>query len=338
MSLRTYTGGTAVKKRRVAMRIAHELSTKLARDGHRYVTDLISEQRSERTLGELFRALHMARSADWSDHHRKAQERFRDFWLDSFGADCPLYQITPAVVEELGNTLAVKAETRRKYMLYMTAAFRYARLKLKWIPEADDLSAVDLPKAGKPNEASTFQEVRAILPALEAISDEAGWFGHVLFQTGRRPITVRNLLTADVEIHEGFSVLRVREENEKSEKVGAAVVVGRAHDLTKALNDGKYMMATRSEYVLLGWLRKAEKAAGVPHVKGRGWYGLKRRYVGEARGTLGYDTQSGVNSATLEKHYLPDDLAPKIAVAERLSVSLSVSGDPTGGSENRVTR
>lgn len=34
-----------------------------------------------------------------------------------------------------------------------------------------------------------------------------------------------------------------------------------------------------SPWIALRWLHEAEEAAGVPHVKGRGYHGVKRRFV-----------------------------------------------------------
>lgn len=312
------------------MRLAHELSRKLEQESNRMAQQVAFGRSTDKTLGELAKAYHMAKEAEWSPHHRKAQRRFRDFWLKVFGADAPLREIVPAKVEQLSTGLDVTAETRRKYLLWITAAFRFARRKLKWIGEEQDLSAVDMPKGGTTPEDYTLDEVRRLLPALETIGDEAGWFGHVLFQSGRRPKAVRALLKGDVTLGDGHSVLRIRTAA-SNKRGGETVVVGRAHELTARLMErpGKYMLGAHQmdeTEMLRRWLRKAEEAAGVPYVKGRGWYGLKRRYVAEARGTVGFDMQAGVRHATLVKHYTPDDLDRKLDVARKLSESLSVSG------------
>jgi integrase len=314
------------------MRLAHELSRKLEQDSNRMAHHVAFGHPVDKTLGELAKAYHMAHEAEWSEHHRKAQWRFRDFWLMTFGTDAMLNEINaPARIEAVAKALEVKAETRRKYLLWLTAAFRFARRKLKWIGEEHDLSAVEMPKGGSTPGDYSLAEVQALLPALEQIDDGAGWFGHVLFQTGRRPKALRSLLKADVAVRDTYAVLAFRSSNDKAGKAGSAPVVGRAHELTARLmqQPGKYVLGASlmdETEMLRKWLRKAEQAAGVPYVQGRGWYGFKRRFVAEARGTAGYDMQAGVRQETLSKHYLPDDLAPKIAVARKLSGAATVSG------------
>lgn len=325
-SLKSFTGA-AVTDKRLAMRIAHELARQLERDSNRYADQTVFGRTSDKTLGELLKAYHMAKGSDWTEHHRKAMERFRKFWLDVFGPDCPLHMVTDGPVEQAARGLEVSAETRRKYLVYLTGAYRFARRKMRWISDEQMLTAVELPKGGATPDAYTLAEVRKLLPALEAIGEGPGWFGHTLFQSGRRPITVRHLLKADMDVQGDYTVVRIREENDKVGKAGSVVLVGRAHELTAKLmqTPGKYMLGEappEETWMLRGWLRKAEKDAGVPKVRGRGWYGFKRRYAAQD-GAI--DMQSGVRMETLRERYRPDDLEPKRAVALKLSASLSAS-------------
>lgn len=324
-ALKTGLEGYSVTDKRLAMRMAHELARRLEQESNRLAERSVFGHVSDKTLGELANAYHMAKEADWSEHHRKAQRRFRDFWLDAFGADCPLTSIVDGTVEEIAKGLDVSAETRRKYLLWMTATFRFARRKLKWLVEGQDLTAVDMPRPDSETpKAYSLDEARRLLHALEDVGERAAWMGHVIFQTGRRPKALRQLRKADVDVRDDHSLLAFRSDNDKASKASVVPVVHKAHELTVSLMEtpGAYVLGTEppdETMALRTWLRVAEKAAGVPHVKNRGWYGLKRRYAGEAREMPGYDMQAGVNKDTLDKHYRPDDLHRKRAVARYMA-------------------
>ncbi len=104
---------------------------------------------------------------------------------------------------------------------------------------------------------------------------------------------------------------------------------GRAHELTVELlseKEGKvsdkYVLGTEpptEEKCIRIWLYRAEKLAGIEHVKGRGFHGIKRRFATATRGMVGRDKQAGTLEGTLENHYVQDDRDPKKAVAEALA-------------------
>lgn len=325
-SLKSRTGHPVTDKR-LAMRIAHEAARKLESEHNRAA--LASEYAGEgRTLRDLFDRLHAVRT--WKD--TAGPERFRRFWLESLGEDTPVSEITPAMVEACGKP-EWSAKTLRHYRKYIDGAFRYAKRKLRWIAEPLDL---DMPtmEASKA-QAYTLAEVRALLPALEAVDPRAGWIGHVAWQTGRRLTAVRTMLKEHVTLHDDHAVLHFPAETDKAGKVGEAVIVGEALRLTRALmaSPGIYVLGVtppRKELVLKGWLPRAEDAADVKHIEGRGLHALKRRYATETRGMRGRDKQAGTRDRTLEVKYDRADIdrGPKLEVARELdaTVSSTVSG------------
>ena len=66
-------------------------------------------------------------------------------------------------------------------------------------------------------------------------------------------------------------------------------------------------------------MRGDAEIAGIEHVKGRGYHGIKRRFATATRGMVGRDKQAGTLEGTLENHYVQDDRDPKKAVAEALA-------------------
>ena len=77
----------------------------------------------EKPLVELFRAMHMAKAADWSKNHALAQKRFSEFWLKEFGPKTPLSQVTAHRVETAAKKYPGGLETRRKLLVYITGAY-----------------------------------------------------------------------------------------------------------------------------------------------------------------------------------------------------------------------
>jgi hypothetical protein len=212
------------------------------------------------------------------------------------------------------------------------AAYHFARRKLKWIDEATDLTAVVMPRSKGRLPSYTLAEVRKILPKLEAVCDEAGWMGHAAFQSGRRSNALRHIEKADVRCFRDHSVVTFSDDHDKAGRTGQVVLVGRAHELTVRLmkRPGRYILGTTvpdETRCIRSWLRPAEAAAGVKHVKGRGWHAFKKRFATEARTVAGFEMQAGTRRDTLEAHYVQDDLDAKRAVAEKLNAALSVSAE-----------
>lgn len=316
-SLKTHTGHP-VTDRKLAKRIAEEMAQRLKQDHNRAASRAVFGETGTRTLGELLARLHAGRT--WKD--AKGPERFRRFWLDALGEDTPLSEVTPAVVE------AVRGEwtpaTLRHYRSYIVGAFYFAETKLKWIDARGNLSAVDMPRRTGRGNAYTLDEVKKLLPALEAEDVRAGWIGHVAWQTGRRLTAVRTLPKAAVRFEGDLGVLHFPAETDKAGRASEAVIVGRALELTRELmqTPGDYVCGEQppsKELAIKGWMARAEKAAGIEHLPGRGWHALKRRFATETRGMIGRDKQAGTREITLEDKYVQDDRAPKIGVAHNLA-------------------
>ena len=327
-SLKSETGHP-VTSRPLAKKIAHEVASRIKQDHNLAARSTIFGYTHERTLSELLAAYHGAKEPGWSHGHFKGMRRRREFWQTELG-DVQLAHINAATVEAVAQTLAFKPETIRKYLVYMKGAYRFAVLKLKWLDARHDLSAVDLPKGQGESKPYSMAEVRKLLPAMERVGDGAGWMAHVAWQSGRRLNAIRTLAKASVDTRDGYSVLTFPGETDKARNTGEVVVVDRAHALTVELmaQPGDYVLGVeppKPEMCIRTWVRQAETLAGIRHIDGRAWHGLKRQFATVSDGIKGRAKQSGTSEETLRKVYLQDDLEPKKAVAEALAVALTVS-------------
>jgi hypothetical protein len=328
-SLKSFAG-KPVTDRRTAKRIAIEYAAFLERESNRTaqarVAAVLAGQPllldEEHTLGELCERYRAHHSPRWSDHHRKAQQRYRDFWLAKFGADCPLDAVTEGRAEELAAALDVSDKTRRHHLSYLKAAYRFAWRKLKWIDERHSLSGLDLPSGTGRLPSYTREEAAKLLPELEKISDEAGWMGHAAWQSGRRSRALRTVLKADVDVRDAESIVVFRAETDKAGKAGTVILRGRAHELTARLmrKPGRYLLGKEPPHHKsgIGWLRKAETAAGVAYVRSRGWHAFKKRFATDTEGMAGRGRQAGTLETTLNREYTEDELPAKREVAERI--------------------
>ena len=279
-----------------------------------------------RSVNELLERLHDHREDTWSDMYASGQRRHRGFWESKLGA-VRLNRVRAAVVEKIASD-AAKAKgwsprTHGAVLRYFVDAFYYAETKLKWIDPRDNLSAVSIPKPRSSAKAYTLDEVKLLLPALEGVDPRAGWIGHVAWQTGRRLSAIRSLKKTEVEIVDGRAVLRFPADTDKAQTEGEAVVVGRAAELTAELmkRPGKYVVGHQPPTLFKceTWMKAAEKAAGVAHIKKRAWHGLKRRWATETEGRRGREKMAGTTNQTLNRVYVQDDLEPKVRIAEALS-------------------
>jgi hypothetical protein len=73
---------------------------------------------------------------------------------------------------------------------------------------------------------------------------------------------------------------------------------------------------------MIRMLHKVEKKAGVPHVKGRGFHGIKRRSITnqiQVSGNMEIVAQQvGVSAPVIRAHYLQQDLGPKAETVIKL--------------------
>ena len=329
-SLRTVTGHP-VTDRKVAQQIAHEMSRNLEHDHNRAAhASVFGGSSMEKRLAELLARVHAIRGRTWSQQHSRTQETLRRYWLDRLG-DVPLDSITEAMVEavtaEDAEALHWSPRTVGRRRQYLAECMGFAALKLKWLDPRNQLTALDIPKPGGESRPYSMDEVRRLLPALEAVDLRAGWIGHVAWQSGRRLAALRTFPTAGVDPREDHTVLRFPGATDKARQTGEVVVVGRAHELTAALlsTAGEHLLGDpppSHELAIKVWLRAAEGLAEIPHIQGRAFHGLKRRYATESHGLRGRDKQAGTLTSTLDRRYVQDDLAPKRQVAETLAKML----------------
>lgn len=320
--------GHPVTDRELAKEIARRVSEAQERKRNQTAREALGIP-ARHTLPELLAVLHDRRQDDWSEGYRKSQERQRRFWTRKLG-DMELRRITPALVERVAAEEAKQREwsprTEGAYLRYLVDAFTFAQKKLKWITERENLSAVDVPQSERKVAAYTMEEIRKLLPALEEVDERAGWIGHVAFQTGRRLRAIRTLKNDAPVVHDDHTLLRFPAETDKAGNEGRAVVVGRAHELTRKLvgSPGRYVLGKKppANSICHQWILDAEEAAGVEHKRRRGWHGIKRLYATVARGLVGRDQQSGTTGQTLDRIYVQDDLPPKVKVARELAGKL----------------
>lgn len=281
--------------------------------------------RSGRTLHDLFSQRHDDLKEQWSDKYQKAQERKRRFWLKKLG-HIELTKVGAALVERIAREAQGKRSDRwRQDMLrYIVDSFSYAERKLKWIDQRHNLSAVDMPSGKGESHAYTLEEGVELVKALWKVDPVAGWIGTVAFQTGRRLSAIRTLKPKHVEQGDP-TIIGFPGETDKARKTGEAVV--------KGLPERTDWAVPRVE-TCLDWLHEAEKLAGIPHVKGRGYHGLKRLYATLTRDMVGADKQAGTLKSTLEGHYVQDVIGPKSEVADRLAGMLGGTFTVTDGHED----
>jgi hypothetical protein len=257
---------------------------------------------------------HADLSARWTAKYQKSRDRRRKFWLAKLG-DIRLTRVTAAVVERV----ALEAQTekglsdrwRQDVLRYLVDSFAYAERKLKWIEPRHNLSAVDVPSAKGRLSSYTPTEAVKLVGALAKVHPVGHWYGVVAFQTGRRIAAIQAVTESAVD-YGSPSVVRFH--TDKAGKVGREALV---YGLPARSDWTSYRYETAHD-----WLLEAERIAGVPHVSGRVWHGLKKAYATATDGMPGSDLQSGTLPETLRKHYREESRAPKDEVAKRLAAML----------------
>jgi len=289
---------------------------------------------------------------DWSPGHSRDQRVNKQYWLERIGADRVLTSISPALVAQTVANDAARSEkgfskrTQAKRLRYMKDAFTFARKKLKWITEQDDLSALDTPNPRGESKPYTLEEVRAILAATERVDYRCSAAAYIAAVSGRRIDAIRTLDASayTVEQHGGedVGVIQFPGDTDKARRTGRVYLVGRAKAAVERLLNTPAVKTTGlmfpsgdlnrlhppkvrvGQTLLREWLREAEKLAGVESVPGRAYHGFKRRYATEALrlNPQAASKQSGTNLDTLREIYEQDDPEVKIALARGLEQAL----------------
>lgn len=337
--------GHPVTDKALAVELCKHLAEKQEQRRNASAAELIFGGKKPRSLGDLLERLHADKGAKWSEKHRKEQDRFRAFWTAKLGADAKLTRVPPALVErivrEAGELRKWSPRTRQARLRYIVDAFSYAQHKLKWITERHNLSAVEIPQPESRGASYTRDEVTRLLPALYRVDLRAAFVGEVANQSGRRLNAIRTLETSALKIvtHEGerVGVLTFPGETDKARRSGEVALYGRALAVAEELltmpavrksgyfcpqgplkKPGKQRAELTHARSFQRWLEDAEKIARIPHVKGRGFHGIKRRFATDTTDRRAASKQSGTNEDTLSKHYEQDDFAPKLRLVKNL--------------------
>lgn len=336
--------GHPVTDRELAKKIAKHMSEAQEQKRNRQAAEVVFGFSPDRTLGELLERLHEDRGQDWSETYTKDQKRFRAFWLAKLGAGLRVAHMPPAMVEkvvrEAGDREGWSSRTRQAYLRYIVDASYYAQQKLKWIGEAQNLSAVTIPAPKSQSKAYSRTEIPRLLDALHEVDLRAAFVGEVAWVSGRRLNAIRSLTTDALLVRdhagERVGILSFPGATDKARNAGEAVLTGRALEAAEQLRAKPAVKASglfcvegdlqdrtkRAELtdpkVLIGWLHEAERRAGIPTVQGRAYHGIKRRFATEAGDRRAASKQSGTTEDTLGRHYEQDDLAPKVALAKNL--------------------
>lgn len=271
---------------------------------------------SRRSLKELLLRRHADLRPTWSEKYAKSRDLRKRFWLDKLG-DIRLTSVRAATVERIVREAQEKGKYsdrwRQDVLRYLIDSFIYAEKKLKWIEPRHNLSAVTLPRPKGRGTPYSLEDAKRLLPALWEVSPIAGWLGVVVFQGGRRIGAARQIKPEHVKRSGRWSYIEFPSE---TDKVGNATVAA-IFDLPERTD-----WTVPSQEAVGDWIREAEEKAGVEHIEGRGWHGLKRLYAELTEGMAGADLQAATRRDTLSGIYRPNTLPPKMEVAEHLANQL----------------
>lgn len=318
-----------VTDRAIATKIADRLKDRLEEGSSQRVARAVLGLPEPRTLRELLTRYHADLEPEWSEGHLRTQRHLRDWWLERLGGSTELRRINEATVEReirlATDARKWSARTRQKYLRYIMAAYRYARLKLKWIREGDALTGVTVPKPKRGGPSYSHAELLKLLKAAPGVDVRVWAALEAAYDTQARSRAVLHLRTEDYDA--GLLTFRAKYDKAKAERVAVlSPSARRAVEAVIAASPGPWLLMEAGRRLtydeLLDLLRATEKAAGVPYVSGRGWHAVKRRAVTDARRAVGdmgaVSKQSGTTAATLERIYDQDDMEPKQAVADAM--------------------
>lgn len=336
--------GQPVHDKELAMLIARRSSDEQAKARERDSAAALFGIPARHTLKELLDALHEAKEEEWSEKYRKDQRRYKAFWLLALGKDIPL-PLPPIALSEVVKK-AAKAKkwgprTRGAYIQYLKDAVSFAQMHLKWLGEADNLSALKLPKLDSQSLPYTKTEMHKMLAAAPSVDLRIAAFLHIAYDAQRRKGAIRTLSgkayrREDVEgVMRG--VVQMPGVTDKARKSGQVVLTESGAQILEALlatpevqQSGRMFPGRRrgpgpipsiSYKRLDSLLRAVEEAAGVQHIEGRGLHGIKRRASTDAikrGGIRRASKQSGTTEATLQRRYDQDELEDKAELADLL--------------------
>lgn len=343
-SLRTPMGEPVLDKKlaqAIAVQMSEDAEAEHKQRGYRSVYGPQHTEAGTKflTLGDLLQRLHDDKEDGWSAAYTRDQQRYRTFWLEALGEDIRIHDVTPAMVEqvvkdEVARRKASKNGARQwslrqqqAVLRYIVDAYSYGQHSLKWLTEANNLSAVKVPKpTARHAPAFTVEEMRVLLPALERIDARAGWLGRVLWQGGRRLSATRMMLKENVEVFSDYCVLRYPLDS-ATKQGGEVVITGEAYRLTLQLmqGSGRYVLGTVPPRMdeAQRWMQQALQEAGIPKRRWLSWHSIKRRYSDRTEGMKGRAAQAATSESTLRRVYDPkDDRTAKLAVARALEEEL----------------
>jgi hypothetical protein len=342
MSLTTATG-VAIFDRELAKSIANSAASAQRKKREARVAHQLLGLPEPHTLSELLDKYWAARSAQWTVRSREDQVRIRQFWLTWLGPDRQLTDITPALAQaalrqamRANNHLGPPSQV--KYLTSLKSWFRHARTQLKWIGEHEDLEALGTPRVDSVSRPYTQEQVLRLLPATRQVDPRCAVLAHLAWISGRRATALRTLKASAYTRRGAYGVLHMPGETDKARKSGDVYLYGQVRELVEELLDQPAVKASGLLFPsgrlddpaprrkALGsmqsrtMLAEAEKLAGIKHVNGRAYHGIKRRFATTA---LAHDPQaaakqSGTLRKTLEAAYEQDDPAPKQQLARYL--------------------
>lgn len=339
--------GEPVTDKTLARDIAEEMSRRQEEQANDAARSLVFGAAGERTLQYLLDELHAHRGPSWSAGYTRDQKRYRRFWLQHVGKDTPLHKVNRMPLEAMVQKEAEKKDwsprTQRALIRYLKDAFTFGRERLKILEERHDLSAIQMPAADPQKRFYSDAEAPKLVSHLGKVDPRAGLVGEAYLQAGRRVSATRNLRVDDVTLTELESergkiraaVVTWGRKTDKARKTSAAPLTGPAVDLIEELLQKPLVQSSglllphgdldepnedakpvRLE-VLNTWLHEAEAEAGIPHVKNRGYHGLKHRFATKA----GSDRRmasllSGTTEEVIQHHYDTKDDVDLVAMAE----------------------
>lgn len=318
-----------ITDRALATQIANRLSERLANAARGSVARQVLGIPQGRTLRELLDRYHRDTESEWGEEHARTQRHLKAWWLERLGGQTDIRKITEASVEaEIRRAVDARdwsPRTRQKYLRYIMAAYRFARRKLKWIREGEDLTAVDVPRPSRGGPSYSHPEMLKLLEAAPGVDLRASAALEVAYDTQARSKALLHLRVEDYD--DGLLIFRAAHDKAGNERVAVLSPTARARveQLIREtpgpwlfMENGRRLSYDR----LLDLLRDVETAAKVPYVESRGWHAVKRRGVTDARRAVGsmaaVSKQSGTLASTLERIYEQDDLEPKRAVADAM--------------------